>query len=192
MPLVAASREGNYDSVKFLLEGYDTEVNRRDAAGDTALIVAAEVCQSRIAQLLIEKGAEVNAANSRYGSTALTIAAGKCEDDPRVVRVLLDNGADVHARDSGGDTPLLVAAKKGNEKMVEMLLEAGAKVDEPNRGYTALMIAARRGYGGIVNLLIGKKADVNFQNEFGKTALSLARDYGQPQIVERLKKAGAR
>ncbi len=190
-PLMAASREGKLDMAKFLIETEGAMVNERDAEGNTPLIAAAGACQNKMARYLIEKGAEVNAANSRYGSTALSIAAGKC-DDPRVIRLLLDNGADLHVRNNGGDTPLLVAVKHDNRKTVEMMLQAGADIDEQNEGYTALMIAARRGYRGIVALLIEKNADLDIKNDIGKTALRLAKDYGQSEVVDLLEKAGAR
>lgn len=190
-PLMAAAREGNMEMAKFLIEVEGVEVDRLDAEGNTALIAAAGACHRKISRYLLDKGAEVNVKNNRYGSTPLTIAAGKC-DDTQVIRVLLDHGADVRMRNRGGDTPLLLAVKHGNQHTVEMLLRAGAEINEQNEGYTALMIAARRGYSGIVALLIARKADVNFQNKSGETALSLAQNYGQPEVAELLKKGGAR
>lgn len=191
MPLMAASREGNLDMAKYLLEVGGSQVNERDDAGNTALIKAAGACQSKVARYLIKKGADVNAVNNVYRASALSVAAGKC-DDPRVIRILLDNGADVTLRNKDGDTPLLVAAKFGKQKTVEMLLQAGAKIDEQNQGYTALMIASRKGYRDLVHFLIEKHANLDLKNDAGKTALSLAREYGQAEIVELLEKAGAR
>lgn len=190
-PLMEAAGEGNLAMAKFLIENQGVSVNATDAEGNTALIAAAGACQSKISEYLIEKGADVNSKNSSYGATALSIAAGKCHD-PREIRVLLDHHAEVHVRNKGGDTPLLIAVKHGNLQAVAMLLQAGAEINGQNEGYTSLMVASLRGYTGIVKLLINNHADLNFQNQSGETALSLAQNYAQSKVVELLKAAGAR
>ncbi len=187
--LMVASRKGNFALVKLLISK-GADINARGTYGDTALIAAAWTCQLEVAQYLIEKGAEVNAKNDVYGSTALNIAAGKCHDI-RLVRLLLDNGADLHIRNKGGDSPFFSAAKDGDPSIVNMLLKAGANINEINRGYTALMFAVMRGNEDVVSLLIDKKIDINARNNSGKTALDIAKDNRKSGIVELLKKAGA-
>ena len=48
---------------------------------------------------------------------------------PQLVRILLERGADVNAQNRYGITPLLVALDINNLEIVEMLLQAGAKLD---------------------------------------------------------------
>ena len=51
---------------------------------------------------------------------------------PRIVRLLIDYGADINMIDSDGDTPLYRAASQGSLEIVKALLNAGADVDVKN------------------------------------------------------------
>ena len=58
------------------------------------------------------------------------------------MKLLLDNGADVNARDNGGNTPLIMASMCGRIEVVSMLLKNGADVNATtNSGYSALKLA---------------------------------------------------
>ena len=92
-----------------------------------------------VAELLIDRGAEVNATNDDDW-TALTIAAIDGHRD--VVELLIDRGADVNATDGQGQTALMFAANKGHRDVVELLIDRGADVNvTDDQGQTALMIA---------------------------------------------------
>jgi hypothetical protein len=92
--------------------------------GGPPLHHAAYHCQNKAAELLIEKGANVNARGSK-GLTALHRAAFKdCVD---VVSLLLENGADITTRDSlFGYTPLEWAALSGARRAARILVDNGA------------------------------------------------------------------
>lgn len=81
--------------------------------------------------------------------------------------MLLDAGADVVAKDSGGGTPLHYAGKKGFAGLVTILLDAGAVVSATDEeGWTPLSFAARTGPDevtgntGVVTVLLSAGADV--------------------------------
>ncbi len=77
--------------------------------------------------------------NVTDGTTSLMWASlrGYTED----VRLLLDNGADINAKDNGGFTSLMGASWMDHTEIVELLLENGADVNAKNNdGQTALMI----------------------------------------------------
>lgn len=76
-----------------------------------------------LANVLLEKGAAVSAANRR-GWTPLHYAARY--DRPRIAALLIEHGADIHAPHAGGDTPLHVAAAYNRADIVAFLLDAGA------------------------------------------------------------------
>jgi len=107
----------------------------------------------------------------------------------------IKNGADVNAKDKYGSTPLIrIMSESANEKIVELLLNSGAKVDEQDEDkQTALMKAAFFGFKNKENvkLLIKAGANLNLKDEFGRTALIFAAENGYKEIVETFVEAGA-
>jgi uncharacterized protein len=76
-------------------------------------------------EVLLAKGAEVNARNA-HGWTPLHVAAAG--GDPAVIALLLQHGADVHAQSHIGTTPLDNATTRGGRKaVIDLLLAHGAK-----------------------------------------------------------------
>lgn len=84
------------------------------------------------------------------------------------------------------------AARNGNIKKVERLIDQGADVNDLNKsGDTALMMAAEDGQGDVCELLIAKGVDVNAQNKSGETALMKAAYFGHRKVCELLIAKGA-
>ncbi|VEN43066.1 unnamed protein product [Callosobruchus maculatus] len=104
------------------------------------------------------------------------------------VRVWLDEPEhDMNQGDDHGFSPLHWAAMKGHNKIVEMLLLRGARVNATNRGDdTPLHLAAAHGHREIVNMLLRQRADVNFTNEHGNSSLHYACFWGYADIAEDL------
>ena len=90
-------------------------------------MIAANAGSAEVVKQLIAHGADVNAAESRKGQTALMWAAA--EGHPDVVQVLIDNKADVNAASKSGFTALVFAAVKNDPKSVQKLLAAGADAE---------------------------------------------------------------
>jgi ankyrin repeat protein len=93
------------------------------------------------------------------------------------VRALVEKGADLNAKDNGGQTALMKAVWMGrcNADVVRFLIEKGADVNAYDKnGYTALMTAANQGFVDIVRALVEKGADLNAQDNGGQTALMKA------------------
>jgi ankyrin repeat protein len=87
------------------------------------------------------------------------------------VKTLLAKTRKLEARDSNGNTILIVASGNGHLSIVQYLLAQRARVNADNQGYTALIAAAAGGYTDIVKLLLAKGAKVNNQDVDGRTAL---------------------
>ncbi|EQC31885.1 TKL protein kinase [Saprolegnia diclina VS20] len=112
--------------------------------------------------------------------------------DVATVAALLQSGADANSRNNIGSPALCVAAIEGHVAVAELLLAAGAAVDDElhMNHETALTIAARGGPVALVHLLLGHGADVNHGNGMG-TALHAAISVGDVAIVDELLAAGA-
>ena len=108
---------------KLLLEQPGTDVNALNNAGESALMLAAIKGDMASAQWLLDRGARVN----QPGWAPLHYAATGPE--PRLVRLLLEHGAEIDAPSPNGTTPLMMAAQYGSEDNVKILLDKGA---DPN------------------------------------------------------------
>ena len=110
-----------------------------------------------------------------------------------VAEYLLQHGADIQLDNKYGYTPLMQAVMRNDPKMVNMLLDKGAKIDQKNfyTELTPLMMAVDNGSMEMVEQLIARKANLNLQDERGRSALMHATAARQTQIAQRLLQAGA-
>ena len=142
-----AAGEGNIEAVKQHL-GAGTDVNARDANGMTPLHNAAVYGHNEIAELLIAKGAGVNA--NVNGDTPLHNAAWG--GNKEIIELLIANGANVKAKGLDRWTPLHSAIGRGHKEVAELLIAAGADVNaKNNRGGTPLGHASK--HPGTADLL---------------------------------------
>src|SRR5215475_678312 len=181
--LIAAVRSGNRSEIERQIAASPEVVNGKDAGGSTALHHAAGYGPVGNLQLLIDKGADVNAKNRR-GSTPLHWAI----HDEAKVRLLLSKGANVNAKQAQGRAPLYLAAMLGKSvPTMRLLFTRGA---DPNlasaNGQTPLMMAAARGDVEGMRLLIERGADVNSKNGAGETSLMAACASGNARAVQLL------
>jgi hypothetical protein len=100
--LHAAALGGNLDAIRQHIDA-GSELNKKDAYGSSALIVAVTFGKTEVARALIEAGADLEITNNE-GTTPLHIAAFFCRAE--IVRMLVDNGADKSALNKAGRTAL--------------------------------------------------------------------------------------
>jgi len=123
--LFDAARLGRADMISPLHHaGVDLEA--RDPAGYTALILASYHGSLETTQALIEAGANVDTPDLARGNTALMGVAFKGYGE--ILRCLLKAGAQVDCRNKAGQTALMMAALFGHTAIVEQLIAAGADV----------------------------------------------------------------
>ena len=192
LPLFADDRFDVIEVIRLLILRSDVNVNAEYGRGHNSPLQAA-THQGRVEyiQLLLDKGADVNAQGGEYG-TALRAAAYKGSRE--VVQLLLDKGADINAQVGEYGTALQAAAYKGGREIVQLLLDKGADVHAQGGMYgTALQAAAAMRHGiEVVPLLLDKGADVNAQGGKYGTALQAAATYnGSREVVQLLLDRGA-
>ena len=152
------------------------------------LDIAAQNGQVDTVEFLLKKGANPNEADS-WDYTPLLWVLGQNRNDVnaetrvRLLKILLENGADPNLRSSSGFwTPLIQAADLGEVEFAKILLAAGADVTETNKeGSTPLHFASN---AEIVKLLIAAGANPNARTkpstggETGETPADSALRFG--------------
>jgi hypothetical protein len=131
-------------------------VNAYNQGGLTPLHLAVKAGRLRMVQMLIKRGANVNAParvrGAAGGSTPLHFAVYYAKS--RIAQVLINRGANVNARTMSGSTPLHVAAFYGRPTIAMMLLRRGANVNaRDRRGLTPLRVATMRRKARMVGML---------------------------------------
>ncbi|XP_062555858.1 ankyrin repeat and KH domain-containing protein mask-like isoform X3 [Armigeres subalbatus] len=151
--LTLACFQGRHEVVSLLLDR-KANVEHRAKTGLTPLMEAASGGYIEVGRVLLDKGADVNAApvpSSR--DTALTIAADK--GHLKFVELLLSRGAAVEVKNKKGNSPLWLAANGGHQNVVEVLCNAGADIDsQDNRKVSCLMAAFRKGHTKVVKWMV--------------------------------------
>ena len=185
--LIAAGRFGSREVVKLLLDrGADLKAKSPGLGGDmTAVAEAARLGDETLLRLLIERGADLKAAGPGPLAYAQYAQSEKCIDvltegappeilnlgalfsappnlDAKAVVRWLERGADLHTKDPGGNTLLMLAVSSDS-----IPVEA-------------------------VKTLIARGVDVNARNAEGRSALDFARLRGSTPVVDLLTNAGAR
>ena len=131
-------------------------------------------------QSLLNRGFDPNTRDAN-GLTGLLIAIR--EPSPKVIEVLLASPkTDVESRNASDESPLMLAAIKGNIEAVKALIARDADINKPGwtalhyaaSGTTPLMMAAMYGSLESVKLLLDEGADPLMKNQQGMTATQFA------------------
>lgn len=185
-------------AVTFLLD-QGADVDSCDNLGRTILFRAATNGHFGLCRTLIQRGADTNNNSKDNDQTILGQAAGNGKIT--TVNVLLEAGTQVEGEDSKSRTPLFRAATTGKLNVCRALLDHKAS---PNTGpaymslpggdevwTTTLGGAILSGHTDIVKLLVERGADLEATDEYSRTPLFLAAEYGVLEDVKILMEAGA-
>ncbi len=169
-----------------------TKTNDFDKFGrvhETPLHFAAWNNASKAAELLITRGANVNA-KQKNGAAPLHFAAGNNAHE--VAELLIARGADLNAKNNDGETPLHSAAFQNAREAVELLITRGADVNaKDNNGKTSLHYAAFQNAREACGILIARGANVNAKDNGGGTPLHSAASHNAREAAELLVARGA-
>ncbi len=150
---------------------------------------------------LESEGAEINQYNHREDKTILNVAVRHGSKEV-VQSILSRNLKDINTRDSGGKTPLIIAAFYGREsEVVQLLVSAGAEINSKDfTMQSALHVAianrflvdsqdadaAKFNRRRIAEFLVEAGADVNQADTYGQTPFMLAASYDDVEILEKM------
>ena len=200
---LAAAVSARREAVVRTLLSHGVAADLRFAGGNTALILAAALGEVRIAEALLEAGADANAGDD-VGATPLHAVAqyafdgGERANARALFDLLLRRGARMDARDHAGQDVLLVLlgarAQPGTRCDAETLrdltgdlLERGAAVDlQDQRGVSALHACALHGLSGCARLLKAHGAPLDQVDGFGRSAADVAALLGYVDVAAEL------
>ena len=203
-PLVMSAVDHcNVELLQILMKfGSDPNVSRHDGSGlhaiarkATSMFGAQCCCEKaangfKIAEVLLEAGANINLKNNSEGSTPLheAVRYGRIE----AVEFFLNIGADVNVQDNSNQrTPLHWAAATGNEKIMKLLLDKGADLlAVDNSSNAPWMVAMKYKFDSVAKLLCSFH-DVNVTDANGRTPLHTGCAAGCTLSVEVLLREGA-
>lgn len=159
------------------------DIDRTPAIALQAAVLANNETMTRA---LLDAGADINVRDIN-GQTALHAAVSM--QNHRLVRLLLDEGTDVDHKDL--QSPLAVAALRGDIISVRMLLERGSSVSLPVDKIPVMAAASSGGNLEVVRLLLENGAPIDTPGNRRRTALEVAVNKGNFELVRLLLAAGA-
>jgi ankyrin repeat protein len=148
-----AAAMGVVSRLEELLMADPDAVNSWSPDGFQPLPLAAFFGRRAAAELLLARGGEVNTP-ARHPFHVTSLHAALSSPDPSFATQLIAAGADINARQQGGETPLHEAAFIGHVELAQLLLQRGAEAKAADdKGRTPADIARERGHSAIVELL---------------------------------------
>ena len=159
------------------------DINSTNERGEYPISRAAERGNKELVKMFLAHDADAE-------SRILALWNAITNDDSELVKVIIDSGAIVNGRHQNCSL-LFWAVALGKEKMVKLLLDAGAEKNSINLsvGWSPLMWASKEGNEAIVRYLLDYGADTRFTDIHGIRAIQLAESNYHQHIVEMLKSA---
>lgn len=185
------------DLIDQFLDSPGEEIDLILAIGSGKLQSAVEILDRN--PNLVNKSVKREGYERDEGGTPLHFAVKKGK--PEMIKLLIEKGADVNAKDEQGDTPLFAAVCSYSEKikpleLMKILLDNGADIHaRNNKGMTPLIYSVRfissRDEGDEIRFLISRGAEVNVKDNDGMTPLHYAVLNNNEKVVQLFISKGA-
>lgn len=183
--LLAAAKAGDVDLLSRALDA-GADIEARDVAERTALLIAATEDHVPVAEVLVARGADPDALDNRHDTPWLVTGV---TGSVAMLEALLPAKPDLAIRNRYGGISIIPASERGHVEYVRRVIDTGIDVNHVNDlGWTALLEAVILGDGGprhqeIVRLLLDGGADKSIADRDGVTALEHARAKGYAEII---------
>ncbi len=187
--LFLAVDDGNEENLEFLAKRI-ANINRVGNFGVATINVACQNGYFESVKILLKYGADINHVVSANEFTPIFDAIESKNTD--LIKYLIDNHADLSHLNAAGDSVLSYAVWFGNSEIVNILLDRKADANhQTKKQMTPLMFLAMNNPANIsvAEALLKHGADLNIKNDNGETALDIARDNNNDELVKFLEAA---
>ena len=195
-PLNTACANGHVEVVKRLLCLPGIDINQSDHSGRTSFFYACQNGHLKVVECLLDqnkkldknKKLDVNKCVKKYGISPIYIA---CQNGHHKLMklILVVPDIDVNQANNEGQTPLHIACRQGHVETVDQLLTYAKDIHvntTDNNGTTPLIFASLGSHTSIVRLLINQPGIDIRKKAHGNSALSIARENNDEEIVDLL------
>ncbi|XP_023224852.1 ankyrin-2-like [Centruroides sculpturatus] len=173
--ILAQGKRDDEDAVRIFLNR-KPDINSQNQLGETPLATAIDHGNLKMASIILDHDVDLTI-RDRCEYTFLHYAAKK--NAPKIVKKLLEKGADPNAQDPYGDTALHIAAGRGFHEVVsELIQNPNIELDKQNEGgYTPLLCAVDSGFLKVVKIMIEAGCDRNIKSrDTNKTIMDIAEE----------------
>ncbi|KAK1451474.1 hypothetical protein CMEL01_06048 [Colletotrichum melonis] len=190
--LLRAVETGNVGTARIILDT-GVSINTGYEPNSTPLVAAVARGQISSIEFLLESGADINKGCGRYGRNPIHEAIAAAPE--AIIRLLIQRGCNLEARDAYGQTPLHIACERNSKEDVALLLEEGAYIfAQDNAGDTPLFAAASSGQVNTVKLLLSHSIpthhSTNAESMFSHEASQQKFDGGPSDLRHMVNKLG--
>ena len=178
-PLIIAVGNSYIDTAKILIEN-GTNINAVDIEGWSALSYAVNNGDIEIAKLLLENKAKIK------DELLIAIKSPIVESRINMMKLLIDNKANINYTDENGFNPLNIAIESGNMELTKFLITNGANVNSLMQdGVSLIGYAIAQNNMDLLQMLIENGANVNNTNgdSWADTPLKTASRLGLDNVV---------
>lgn len=178
-PLIIAVGNSYIDTAKILIEN-GANINAVDIEGWSALSYAVNNGDIEIAKLLLTNKAKIK------GELLLAIKSPIVESRINIMKLLIENGANINYTDEDGFNPLNIAIESGDMELTKFLITNGANVNSLMQdGVSLIGYAIAQNNMDLLQILIENGANVNYTNgdSWADTPLKTASRLGLDNVV---------
>ncbi|GFR76508.1 ankyrin repeat-containing domain [Elysia marginata] len=186
-----AAKDGQVEVVSSIIDEAKKKAPPLNNVAYDMLSVASANNQISIVEKILSEGINVDGWN-HSGQTSLYKACKSRHADWKIVKFLLDKGADVNKEVKGGWTPLAAACHYGKLEVINLLIEHGASLHwKTSEGNTPLAIAVYKKRVEVCLLLLRRGAEVDGTTKGGFSPLMISAQQGNTEISRILLGFGA-
>jgi len=179
-PIVEAAKNGDFETVKTILEKDPSKLNVTDQEKYTSLHWACMRAHWDIAEFLIMKGADLDVVGEDGGKP---INWAVHHNNVEIIKLMVKKGAKLNSRNQRGMTELHTAIWRGNINVVEYLLDQGSDpAIRTNEGWTAMHYAYLSGHDNVIEMLKKRGLSMSEKDNMGRTPQYLY--FKKPKPIE--------